>query len=221
MISDFQLLGIEETSDRALIKSAYRKRMKELHPDTAEGAESFGRHALLVGINQAYRRLLKQSETKPVRSIVSPQAKKGNELTAHADPAYAFYKAGMSYYMKIHPSEWDFEKSGMLNIKISEDDMDQELMRRKIQDLIKLFPKAYYYFSIVAHEYSESIWVMDSREKMTLIEKMTQRYKKIIESFSVWNTDKKVHVKKYMEQYNKHKETHQKMDGETEERWKS
>jgi outer membrane protein assembly factor BamD (BamD/ComL family) len=50
--------------------------------------------------------------------------------------------------------------------------------------LVKLFPRAYYYFSIVVHEYPHSVWFQDAREKMTLIEERTTRYRKIIESFS-------------------------------------
>ena len=45
------------------------------------------------------------------------------------------------------------------------------------------FPKAYYYFSIVVHEYPESDWAFDAREKLGLIEARIGMYRKILESF--------------------------------------
>ena len=53
--------------------------------------------------------------------------------------------------------------------------------------MVNLFPKAYYYFSIVVHDYPRSVWVNDSKEKMIIIEKRMKTYKKIIESFITWN----------------------------------
>jgi len=187
MVTDFQLLGIVPTEDTALIKSAYRKRMKELHPDSSGKGDSFDRHALLVQVNQAYKRLMGK-EKKIRRSTRNhPHPAEAGELVPHADPAYVFYKAGLGFFMKIHPSQWDFEKSGMLNIRISDDDAEQQVMLHKIRDLVKLFPKAYYYLNIVVNEYPESIWVRDARDKMTLIEERTRRYQKIMDSFSNWN----------------------------------
>ncbi|MFA6507078.1 MAG: DnaJ domain-containing protein [Treponemataceae bacterium] len=221
MLTDFQLLGIEETSDTALIKSAYRKRMKELHPDMTREEESFGKHTLLVSINQAYKRLM-NTGSREIRVKAMPASGKSTDaIIAHSDPAYVYYKAALSFYMKIHPSEWDFEKSGMLNIKISEDNREQELMREKIMALVSLFPKAYYYFSIVVHEYPESIWVLDAQDKMSKIEKRTKLYKKIIDSFSTWNVDRKTQKEKYKEQFDKHKKTRDSFDPESEKRWKT
>ena len=57
----------------------------------------------------------------------------------------------------------------------------------KVKELVSLFPKAYYYFSIVVHDYPNSVWVNDSKEKMEAIEKRMKIYKKIIESFIAWN----------------------------------
>jgi len=191
MVTDFQLLGIDPTADAVLIKSAYRKRMKELHPDSSGKGDSFDRHALLVQVNQAYKRLI--SKEKKIRRSTRDysHSTEASELVPHADPAYVFYKAGLGFFMKIHPSQWDFEKSGMLNIKISENDAEQQVMLHKIRDLVKLFPKAYYYLNIVVNEYPESIWARDARDKMTLIEERTRRYQKIMDSFSTWNVDNK------------------------------
>jgi len=191
MATDFQVLGIDPTEDASLIKSAYRKRMKDLHPDSSGKGDSFDRHALLVQVNQAYKRLIGKEKKTRRSSTVSSQETTENDLIPHSDPAYVFYKAGLGFFMKIHPSQWDFEKSGMLNIKISDSDADQQVMLQKIRDLVKLFPKAYYYLNIVVNEYPESIWARDAKEKMALIEARTRRYQKIMDSFSNWNKDKK------------------------------
>ena len=58
-------------------------------------------------------------------------------------------------------------------------------------ELSKLFPKAYYNFSIVFHEYPESYWAFDAKEKMNIIEERTKLYIKIIESFDLWNLKKR------------------------------
>jgi len=211
---------MDPTEDPTLIKSAYRKRMKELHPDSSGKGDSFDRHALLVQVNQAYKRLIGEeiNTRRSTRDYLNP--KEANELTLHSDPAYVFYKAGLGFFMKIHPSQWDFEKSGMLNIKISENDAEQQIMLHKIRDLVKLFPKAYYYLNIVVNEYPESIWARDARDKMNLIEERTRRYQKIMDSFSTWNVDRKKKKREYLELWEKHEKNWKAIAPETEKRWK-
>ncbi len=227
MPSDFELLGLEATEDRSAIRSAYRRRMKELHPDLSGGDDSFGRHALLVGVNGAYRRLMGRAAPGPARSAPPPPESATSEPhtfglpVPHADPAYAYYKTAVDCQRRIHPSAWNFEKSGMLAIKISDDDAAQELMRRKVADLVKLFPKAYFYFSVVANEYPDSVWAADAREKMAQIEKMTRRYRKIIESFSQWNDDRASRAKAHREMLRRQAETRAAVSPETERRWKT
>lgn len=80
----------------------------------------------------------------------------------------------MRYYMAIHP---DAAASG---------EMDDDEAREKVRELVRLFPRAYYYFALVANEHPISPWAADAREKMASIERGTLRYKKIIESFGAW-----------------------------------
>ncbi len=70
------------------------------------------------------------------------------------------------------------EKPGLKDIE------ELEKIKTKVKELVKLFPRAYYYFSIVAHEYPDSVWFADAIDKMTIIEERTIMYKKIIESFT-------------------------------------
>jgi hypothetical protein len=187
MITDFHILGIEETSDPQLIKQAYRKRVKETHPDYSSEKDSIKNHLLFIQINQAYNRLIKHNGQ--IKSNIIPPAQTSapqDSIQRHQDPAYVFYKTGMKFFMKIHPSQWNPQKNlSDANVPPMEEEERQE-RKAKVMELIKLFPKAYYYFSIVAHEYPDSPWNADSLEKMKMIEDRTRIYMKILESFNAW-----------------------------------
>jgi outer membrane protein assembly factor BamD (BamD/ComL family) len=87
-------------------------------------------------------------------------------------------------------------------------------------ELVGLFPRAYYYFSIVVHEYPKSEWYDDAREKMELIETRIGMYKKIIESFTTWNIDKKTIIGSYEELHTKHMKTHSDLTEDDKKEWK-
>jgi hypothetical protein len=205
MISDCKILGIDETRDIAAIKSAFRRRVKELHPDSASADDPLRNHALFVEVCGAYRRLLGQVPAAPETRPGPKPAAKGNALVAHADPAYAFYKTGMRHYMRIHPSQWNLDTQRMLNTRIAGNEEDQSIIKARVIELVRLFPQAYYYFGIVAHEYPESEWAFDAREKMAKIEERIGMYRRIIESFSSWNVDRKEAIRQYQERCGRHK----------------
>jgi hypothetical protein len=209
MVDDFRILGIEKDSDAAAIKRAFRARAKALHPDLASGEDALARHSLFVELCAAYSRLIGKDNRAAPRPEPAPAAaphgrgakgqpeRAGGESSGtsgmtpalHADPAYAFYKAGMRIYMSIHPSQWNFDTQRMLNTAIKGSESDQTAIKRKVLELVGLFPKAYYYFGLVLHEYPDSAWAYDAREKMTRIEERIVLYRRIVESFSSWNSD--------------------------------
>lgn len=227
MINDYQVLGIEATKDVSVIKSAYRKKMKELHPDLAGDGDPFQRHILFIAVSSAYKRLLGSAtpdtaeapSPEPPRHAETPVAVDQDGLAVHADPAYVFYRTGMKYFMLIHPSQWN-ETQRMLNTKIAGKDEDQELIRQKVMDLVKLFPKAYYYFSIVVHEYPDSVWAYDAAVKTKLIEDRTKRYRHIIESFSSWNANDRGRIWRYEKAREAELEIRKAMDAEAEKKWR-
>lgn len=197
MINDFTLLGIEETDDLSIIKKAYHKRVKQLHPDTAEDMDLIRNHLLFAEVCKAYQRLSAGKEKQSVRQKekttetgkpVSGKPVSGKGITPHADPAYVYYKQGSAYFSKIHPSQWNIpsKKAEFATIGEADEEEQKEIQTRVIQ-LVSLFPKAYYYFSIVVSDYPDSLWVTDARDKMKLIEVRMKRYKSIIESFTKWN----------------------------------
>ena len=202
MIDDYSILGLEATKDIAKIKSAFRKRAKELHPDLAREEDVLKNHDLFVEVCAAYRRLVGGAEAAPKAEPARGSSRiDGTSMAPYGDQAYAFYKTGMKCFMSIHPSRWNIDKR-MLNTKIAGDDEEQEDIRRNVMELVKLFPKAYYYFGIVVHEYPDSNWACDAQEKMTLIEERIGMYRRIIESFSSWNVDKAASSREYQEKYN-------------------
>jgi uncharacterized protein involved in tolerance to divalent cations len=209
MISDYQLLGIDKTDDAATIKRAYHRRVKQFHPDTTETEVLVNNHFLFVEVCKAYQRLMvgvsnvalsaaqgtAGTSAAGAPAAGAPEAKAsvaaadpGKRLVKHSDPAYAYYKNAIVLFGKIHPSEWKQPERSVFSTEVGSDEEDQREAQRKVMALVSLFPKAYYYFSIVVNEYPESVWASDARDKMVLIEERMVRYKSIIESFSSWKT---------------------------------
>jgi hypothetical protein len=200
-MNDFQLLGMAETRDPRLVKEAFRARAKELHPDIPRdelGADPLKRHLLFIALTGAYRRILSNIEAAPqppcqadsgAQRPPSARAARGEEagtaLRPHSDPAYAFYKNAMRYYMAIHPSAWE-PRPSVPSERYADRGAEEEAMRKKVEELVTLFPKAYYYFSVVVTEYPGSPWAADARDKMALIERRTAGYKRILASFGAW-----------------------------------
>lgn len=203
MISDYEILGITQTDDISLIKKAYHKRVKDLHPDTASDEAAVKTHFLFVQVCRAYKRLAEKHKTES--SVHQLQKNTENKsfsqkpagepktlsLAAHKDPAYVLYKKGIEIFSRIHPSQWKTAEKSVIATEIGDDKESQKKSKALVIDLVRLFPKAYYYFSLVVNDYPDSPWYADSVEKMNLIEKRMNTYKKIIVSFSSWNDYKK------------------------------
>jgi hypothetical protein len=206
MVDDFSILGIGATDDMAAIKAAYRRRVKEVHPDNSGGEVLLRNHLLFISINQAYGRLKARLGQDPAArgggkvagGQLQPRAKAATAAGAaaggrqaglpasHADPAWAFYRNAMKFFMQVHPSRWNSARSPFEANKLPMDDAEREEKQRIVSELAGLFPKAYWYFSIVVNEYPESPWCADSREKMARIEELSGKYRKILESFKAW-----------------------------------
>jgi len=121
--------------------------------------------------------------------------------------------------MSIHPSSWNLDP-GMLNTKIAGEEGEQEIIRTRLLDLVKLFPRAYWYFGMVVHEYPGSDWEHDAREKMRLIEERMVRYRRILESFSSWNVDPSETARRYRETFARHRGTGESITEEERRNWK-
>jgi hypothetical protein len=186
MRTDYDVLGITETKDISEIKSAYRKIVKEVHPDVATSGDPFKNHLRFIQITKAYERLTSSSpkgRTKPSRTATR-RASAESGIVQHKDPAYAYYKTAMNYFRAIHPSFWRVDVSSALAKPSPMREEELAAIQTKTRALLGLLPRAYYYFSIVVHEHPESVWTDDAREKMRRIEDRTAMYKRIVESFT-------------------------------------
>ena len=188
MISDFNILGISETNDITIIKKAFHARAKELHPDVTDDLSKISNYYLFIEVCNAYDRLVKSIKAIPLSTSSKVKTSAySNEIDKHKDPSYVYYKTACKYYELVHPSHWNINQTITINGKTEEEKKLQQKTLDIIKGLVSLFPKAYYYFSIVVHEYPSSVWVNDSKEKMLIIEKRMKTYQSIIESFITWN----------------------------------
>ncbi len=188
MINDYSILGLPQNASLSEIKKAYRLKVKVLHPDVSDSSTNLRNHYLFVEVCKAYERLCNKNNTERINEeIIQVNKKTDKALIKHKDPAYVYYKKACTYYELIHPSHWNINPTITINGKTDEENRIQKETMDKVKELVNLFPRAYYYFSIVVHEYQSSVWVQDSKEKMEIIEKRMKTYKKIIESFITWN----------------------------------
>ncbi len=223
MISDFKILGINETNDISLIKEAYHSRVKQLHPDTTDNLNLVNNHFLFVEVCKAYQRLISkpsiisEQESKP---IVNDEQTNIKSVIRHQDPAYVYYKNGIKIFSKIHPSEWKEREKAVIETEIGNDEEHQKEAQKKVMGLVSLFPKAYYYFSVVVNDYPESVWVSDSKDKMKLIEERMLRYKSIIESFSSWKEYKQKEKERYQNMMKTTKDRYEELHDKMRKEWK-
>ncbi len=201
MPGDFSILGLAETADAGAIRRAFRARAKELHPDLAPPGEALECHLRFAELCAAYGRLKARDLGRPLAAPV--HAGSGRGLARQPDPAYALYRTGMGFFMRIHPSQWNLDPE-VLNTRIAGHDDEQARIRERLEDLIGLFPRAYYYFGLVAEEYPDSDWAWDSGEKLRRIEDLELRYSRILDSFSSWNPDRMSQIREYHRLFDAH-----------------
>lgn len=166
-MNDRKILGLGEQFSYEELKKAFREKSKQFHPD--KNSDNMNSHLSMIRVNQAYANLLQAINDKPVQN------------QNRDDKAYTFYKEGIDKFQSIHPSKWKrIIKNDIFNAHAIETNPDTiEILK----DLINLMSEAYYSFSIVVNEYSDSCWVEDAKLKLKEIEKMTVRYSKIKKSY--------------------------------------
>ena len=168
-MTDCQILGLKESFSHDELKKAYREKSKQFHPD--KNKDNLNSHLAMIRLNQAYSNLLKRSETAPPKK----------EEPRGGDIAYTIYKEGISKFQSIHPAKWKtYSKDGLFDPNAVTTHPETPSI---IQAMITKMAEAYHSFSIIINEHENSPWYSDSLRKMREIEKMTQRYMKIKESY--------------------------------------
>ncbi|MBN1525088.1 MAG: DnaJ domain-containing protein [Spirochaetales bacterium] len=139
------LFGISESATLQQVKDAYRKRVKQHHPDQfADDEDKLKQTGILGSINEAYRILLEH-----YRSF-----QKKDPATAGSD--YNLYKKGLEYY------------------QIYFDSFFQLFAKRKVKtanEKTARLKRAVFYFNKLMQDYPGSEWVNDVKEKLKDIEK--------------------------------------------------
>ena len=221
-MGDFRILGIDETRDIDEIKRAFRSRAKALHPDLAPPGKGLGLHLEFVELRAAYGRLMASTQPKPLQGrparLAAAHVGLGRHRAHQTDPAYSCYRTGMGFFMRIHPSEWNIAPD-VLNTRIAGHEEEQELIRRRLADLIELFPRAYYFFGLVVEMFPDSTWAWDSGEKLRRIDDLVRRYARILESFSTWNPDRMEEIREYHRVYDAHGIMRKSVSPEGRRRW--
>ena len=175
-MTDRQILGLNETFSSEELKSAFRRKLKQFHPD--KNQNNLNSHLAMIRLNQAYANLQKQIKEKPL----------SNEKKQTEDLAYSIYKEGIQKFQGIHPSKWkSFSIDGLFDPGAINTHSETPSI---IQALITEMAEAYQSFSVIITEYENSPWYSDSLRKMKEIEKMTQRYMKIKESYELEMKDR-------------------------------
>lgn len=170
-MTDIEILGLNNTFSFEELKRAFRQKSKQFHPD--KNQDNLNSHLAMIRLNQAYSNLHKQIKEKPV----------SKNLNIAKDIAYSIYKEGIQKFQNIHPSKWkSYSIDGLFDPSAISTHLETPSI---IQSLITLMAEAYHSFSTVVNEHENSPWYSDSIMKMKEIEKMTERYLKIKESYEL------------------------------------
>ena len=170
----YEILGIEKNCSLVQLKNAYREKVKQFHPDIIESDDKYNAHIRMIEINEAY--------TSIKKNILETYSNSNIEIEKNDENDYAIYRKGIKLFQSIHPSKWKkmtLEALFKPNFIQSNSEETTKIIRKLINNL----SESYYYFSIIVNEYPKSNWSIDSKEKMIEIEKMTTRYKRILESY--------------------------------------
>lgn len=168
-MDDLEIFELSEGFSADDLKKAFRKKSKLFHPD--RNRDNLQNHLAMIRLNQAYANLQKINREKTASG-------EGDSI----DRSYVFYKEGIDKFQSIHPSQWkSLHKEGLFNAGAIETDPHAADV---IRELILTMAEAYHLFSELINEFPQSDWYSDSFNKMKEIEKMTQRYAKILQSYS-------------------------------------
>ncbi len=139
-MDDCKILGLTENYSEKELKKAYQLKAKQFHPDKNENR--LNNHLAMIRLNQAYSNL-QRSITKPIV----------NE-NYQEDIAYGNYKKGIELFQAIHPSKW--KKNPKKNL-FSPDAIETENNAVEIiEELLESMSRAYFYFSLVVNDSSNS-----------------------------------------------------------------
>lgn len=190
-VNDFyyESLGIQRGANEVEIRKAYRKKVRENHPDlfSDEDKKAFQKEKMIL-LNEAYRLALeaskneiKKTETITVDDLLSSikpfKASTPSDSTSiakHKDESYVYYKQGFIHFSNA--------VNGIMRIKqrIKSVNKGDASSLKHFNDSLKYLQQAERYFNRVITDYKESIWYKDSMAKLKKIDRFYHLYKAII-----------------------------------------
>ena len=175
-------------------KTEYIKQLKRIikkyHPDLCNDSylEILYNEITKILVNKLNELKIKDNENN--QNIENNNEKSENGIIKIKEQDYVYYKLGVKYYKNIHPNY--FYKRNL----------DTTFETKTYDELLSVLNKIYisfklseYYFNKVINEYSKSMYLEDSKEKIKLLKKLYKSYENII-----LDENKIVNNGKYMEE---------------------
>ena len=193
-----EVLGVTAEATREQIRTAYRLRVMENHPDRFPADRKPLQELTTITLTEAYTALMGSRADEKLKAQGAPKGTHGAPaprapapaspppanaapvaaLAMPRDPAYAWYKQGfINFSLAIHGI-------AAVNRKIA---AGRTLPSRRRFNTAEYFGTslaylraAHGYFTRVVEDYAGSVWVADSRFKLRRIEGLTAVYRRIL-----------------------------------------
>ena len=187
MIESYRaVFSLPEDYTPAELKTAYRKLVKQNHPDMFPDLNRKNlQEIIMVRINLAYERLKSYIEKR--NSVESAAGLSTGSAAGRkaSDLSYRYYRKGLDYLSKAvtkkhHRIMVTLGSSSFACVNI-EQFSDAEIKRSYIESF-NLFALAEKNFSAVLEKYPDSIWAHDAGNKMKELQKFYSLYHRILEN---------------------------------------
>lgn len=187
MIESYRgLFSLPENYTLDELKSAYRKQVKENHPDKfTDVSRKNLQEIIMVRINLAYERLEDHIEKRNSGGSAEGLTRETSEGRKSADLSYQYYRKGLDFLSKAvtkknHRVMVTLGGSSFSCVNIGQFS-DAEIKRSYIESF-NLFALAEKNFSTVLDKFPDSIWAHDTKNKMKELEKFYSLYQRILDN---------------------------------------
>jgi hypothetical protein len=185
-----ETLGVSQSATREEIRKAYRTRVMDNHPDRFPAEKKALQELTTIALTEAYNALMVAvpgAVEAPARGDAAADTAERTDgevpvapgaVSAHGDPAYAYYKQGfINFSLAIHGI-------ADVNRKVAAGRAPRLTRHYSASDDIgsslSFLRAAHGYFSRVVQRHPRSIWAPDARLKLRRIERFSRLYRRIL-----------------------------------------